>query len=186
MKIHIALCSILLLASGSAPANEDPEPEENNESPEMQAGMKRLLKCRKLFADGKEDEAMVLAQKSLDILVAPYPDLRNVGIGIVASDKYRIVVHVNTSEAERANPKPPITRPYSFHVYTKEEEPEFLYVLDFEHGHDDGKLASAALGRSHQGHINYGMIQIDAGFSQVKKRALEIIHSGIESGKARD
>ena len=133
------------------------------------------------FADGKEDEAMALAQKSVDIFVAPYPELENVGIGVIDNEKYRIVVHINTYRDERADPKPPITRPYSFLVYSKEEEPKFLYALDFEHGHDDGKLATAALGRMLNGHINYGIFDIAAKFSEVKKRALKIIASGIEA-----
>ncbi len=57
----------------------------------------------------------------------------------------------------------------------------FLYALDFEHGHDDGKLASADLGRMHREHINYGMVTIDAKFSEVKAWALEVIKSGIET-----
>lgn len=180
MRAQIIITALLAF-SGVAFADEKSKPAVSEESKELKLGKERLQECRKHFAEGKENEAMELAQQSLEIFVAPYPELRNLGIGVIDTEEYRIEVHVNTSEAERADPKPPITRPYSFVVYSKGDEPKFLYSLDFEHGHDDGKLASAALGRMHGGHINYGMVKTDAKFSEVKARALEVIKSSIET-----
>jgi hypothetical protein len=181
MKSLTIVVTALLLLGEIGVADDLAKPAAKAESKELTLGKERLKECRKLFADGKEDDAINLARESLKIFVAPFPNLRHVGIGVIDAEKYRIEIHINTSDAERADPKPPITRPYSFLVYSKGKEPKLLYALDFEHGHDDGKLASAALGRMHNGHVNHGMVEITAKFAEVKKQALQIINSGIET-----
>lgn len=181
MKTITIISVCLLISAGFGLADEPTQSAETVESKGLKLGKARLEECRKLFTEGNEDEAMKLANESIDVFVAPSPKLRNVGIGVINTEKYRIEVHINTSEAERAASKPPITRPYSFLVYSRGEKPKFLYALDFEHGHDDGKLASAALGRMRNGHINYGILDVSSKFSDVKKRALEIIKSEIET-----
>lgn len=177
---HILLPALLLLTTAiladerkstpqSAPAKE--------ESPELKKGQERVNECRRLFRDGKQNEAMKLAMDSIDIFVAPCPELRWIEIGTIETDKYRVVIHVNTTDDERAKVRKYIVRPYTFCVFPKEPEGKLIGVIDFEHGYNEkGGLESAALGRYSGGsHLNYGMIDTKADFTKVRDAALELI-----------
>lgn len=172
---HCAIAVVALLLCSSSPAYATIELQENT-SALVASGRARLEQCRRLFSSGRENEALELGLKSIDIFIAPYPELRRIDIGHIITQHHLIVVYLNTTEDERRTPEFPITRPYSFFVYTKEKEPLLLWKLDFEHGFKDGKLVSAAIGREVTNrHINYGLINVRAKFSDVKKRVLEVI-----------
>lgn len=175
---HPLLASLMLLISPLALAEDKavPKPEAPAESPELKKGRERLEECRKLFREGKENEAIKLASESMDIFVAPYPQLQWIDVGAIETDKYRVVIHVNTTEDERAKVKKFIVRPYTFCVFPKEPGAELLYVIDFEQGYDEGVLKSAALGRNADStHFNLGMLDTNSSFTAVRDVALKMI-----------
>src|SRR5687767_8583028 len=93
------LASLLLLSSSLLLADDKPasptKPEAPAESPELKKGRERLEECRKLFQEGKQNEAIQLATESVDIFVAPYLQLQWIDVGAFETDKYRVVIHVN-------------------------------------------------------------------------------------------
>jgi hypothetical protein len=156
-----------------APSTTPPAAEE---SPELKKGKERLEECRNLFRDGKQNEAIKLAIESTDIFVAPHPQLSWIDVGAIETEKYRVVIHVNTTEDERAKVKMNIVRPYTFCVFPKEPGGKLLYAIDYEHGYDEGVLKSAALGRYSGGsHLNYGMMDTKSDFTAVRDAALKLI-----------
>lgn len=172
---HYPLAILALLLCSIPPVHLIAEPEESS-TDLLATATARLDECRQLFSSGKEDEALELAQASVAMFTAPYPKLKRIDIGHIKTPRNLIVVYLNTTEDERRVPKPPISLPYSFFVYTNDEKPAFLYRLDFEHAFDDGMLVSAAIGQGVTNrHINYGLIATDTKFSDVKKRVLELI-----------
>ncbi|MEZ6133814.1 MAG: hypothetical protein R3C53_02780 [Pirellulaceae bacterium] len=133
-------------------------------------------KCRALFADGKEQEAIDHASIALAKFIKADNDLAWIGVGSIKTKQHRIYVHFNMGPKERAERKDGIVRPYSFRVWETGDEPDLVHVLDFEMGYSDGKVATAAIGEmTHQGHANYGIIDPKSDFAAVKKKVLEIL-----------
>ena len=173
------LCASLAVSEEKKATPQVTAPKQD--SPELRKGKERLEECRKLFREGKQNEAIKLATESVDVFVAPYPQLRWIDVGSLETEKYRVVIHVNTTEDERANPRKFIVRPYTFCVFPKEPDGKLLGVIDFEFGYNEkGVLESAALGRYTGGsHLNYGMIDIKADFGTVREAALELIKKDV-------
>jgi hypothetical protein len=183
--MHVILLTVLLMMAASSYADDEktapPVTSTKEDSPELKKGKERLQECRKLFSEGKQDEAIKLAINSIDVFVAPYPQLRWIDIGVIETEKYRVIIHVNTTEDERASVKKYIVRPYTFCVFPKEQDSKLIGVIDFEHGYDEkGVLETAALGRYTDGsHLNYGIIDTKSNFTTVRDRALELIKKDI-------
>lgn len=110
-------------------------------------------KCRALFADGKEQEAIDHAAVTLEKFIKAKNDLAWIGIGSIKTEKHRIDVHYNMGRKERAEKKDGIVRPYSFRVWSTGDTPELVHILDFEIGYSDGEALTAAIGEmTDQGH----------------------------------
>ncbi len=183
MRFTLPILALAFLTSTGLAEEKKSEPAKTAEvedSPELRKGKERLEECRKLFREGKQNEAIKLAIESIDIFVAPFPQLRWVDVGAIETGKYRVVIHVNTTEDERAKKKEYIVRPYTFCVFPKEPEAKLLYVIDYEHGYSEGVLQTAALGRYSGGsHHNYGMIDPKADFTTVRDAALALVKKDI-------
>jgi hypothetical protein len=133
-------------------------------------------KCRALFADGKEQEAINHAAITLGKFIQAKNDLAWLGIGSIKTERYRIDVHYNMGPKERAESKDGIVRPYSFRVWDAGDDPGLVHILDFELGYSEGKVVTAAIGEmTRQGHANYGVIDPKSDFATVKKKVLEIL-----------
>ncbi|CAD72549.1 MAG TPA: hypothetical protein DDX19_06795 [Rhodopirellula baltica] len=138
--------------------------------------MLRYGKCRALFADGKEQEAIDHASITMAKFIKAEKDLAWIGLGSIETKQHRIDVHFNMGPKERAERKDGIVRPYSFRVWEKGDNPDLVHVLDFELGYSNGKVATAAIGEmTSQGHGNYGIIDPQSDFAAVKKEVLEIL-----------
>ena len=97
-------------------------------------------------------------------------------LGSISTDDYKIDVHFNMEDRERADKKEGIVRPLSFRVWTKDDEPKLLRILDFELAYFEGELMSAAIGEKvEDGHANLGIVDPKSDFDTIKKRVLEIV-----------
>src|ERR1044071_4106021 len=121
--------------------------------------MLHYRKCQALFAKGKEQEAVDHAAVALAKFKATDSKLAWMGLGSITNGSYRIDVHYNMGASERAEKKDGIVRPYSFRVWTTNEEPKLVRILDFELAYLDGELMSAAIGATtREGHSNFGVV----------------------------
>ena len=85
----------------------------------------------------------------------------------------RVSVRFNMGPNER---KPPvdfgIVRPVSFIVH----KGGLREVIDYEIGYMDGKPSTAAFGQMIDGaHANFGMVELDAGYDKIRKKAIDLI-----------
>jgi hypothetical protein len=61
-------------------------------------------------------------------------------------------------------------------LHHAEKEVKLLEIIDFEIGIMDGKPGTAALGQSLGGvHANFGMLETDANYEDIRKKAVELI-----------
>lgn len=144
---------------------------ENSDDP-----MLHYRKCQALFASGKEQEAIDYSTVALKKFKESKDDLAWMLLGSIATDDYKIDVHYNMGDRERADKKEGIVRPLSFRVWTKANEPKLVRILDFELAYFEGELISAAIGEKvEDGHANLGIVDPKSNFNAIKKRVLEIV-----------
>jgi hypothetical protein len=138
--------------------------------------MLHYRKCQALFATGKEQEALDHAAVALAKFKAAGNNLAWMGLGSFTTEKYRVDVHYNMGQRERAEKKDGIVRPYSFRVWTRDTDPKLVRILDFELGYFGGELLTAAVGEmTGTGHANFGIVDPKSEFAKIKKKVLEII-----------
>lgn len=138
--------------------------------------MLHYKKCQALFAMGKEQESVDHAKIALEKFIKAKVDLARMNLGTIKTDKYKIDVDYNMGSKERAENKEGIVRPFSFRVWTINNEPKLIRVLDFELAYFKGELMSAAIGEMKDGtHINFGIIDAKSSFETIKKNVLEIV-----------
>ena len=138
--------------------------------------MLHYKKCRALFAIGKEQEAIDHAAVALSKFKEAKEELTWMLIGSIMTDDYKIDVHYNMGDRERADKKEGIVKPFSFHVWTKDDESKLVRILDFELAYFEGELMSAAIGEDVDGgHANLGIIDPKSNFDTIKKRVLKIV-----------
>ena len=149
------------------------------QSAEQKAGIARLEECRKLWNSGDQDAAVKKATESLEVFTAAFPGKKWVNVGTIELDKVNVEIHINMTEEERAKVKDLIVTPYTFCDFAKGEKRKLHYVLDYEQGWDKGKLETAAIGRyAGSTHINYGMVETTAKFTEIREKALKLIKEG--------
>jgi len=138
--------------------------------------MLHYKKCQVLFALGKEQEAIDHAVVTLSKFKKAKEDLAWMLIGSIMTDDYKIDVHYNMGERERAEKKEGIVRPYSFRVWSKDTDTELIRILDFELAYFEGELMSAAIGEMNKdGHVNLGIVDPKSDFDTIKKKVLQIV-----------
>ena len=102
--------------------------------------MLHYKKCRALFAIGKEQEAIDHAAVALSKFKGAKEELAWMLIGSIMTDDYKIDVHYNMGDRERADKKEGIVKPFSFRVWTKDDESKLVRILDFELAYFEGCL----------------------------------------------
>ena len=135
-----------------------------------------VLKCKTLFAAGKQQESVDFANVAMGKYVKANDDSDRIILGTIMTDKYRIDVHVNMGMKERAKVKHGMIRPYSFHVWSLDTPASQIKTLDFEIMCIRGMPMTAAVGEMHAGiHSNYGTVDTDVDFATVKAKVLAIL-----------
>ena len=138
--------------------------------------MLHYRKCQALFAAGKQQEAIDHAKVAMDAFIKANNNLAWMLLGSIKTDKYRIDVHYNMGPKERAEKRDMIVKPYSFRVWTLDEEPKLERTLDFEIAYFGGEAMTAAIGSTTpRGRNNFGMLETDADFATVKAKVLNIL-----------
>lgn len=133
-------------------------------------------KCQALFSKGKEQEAVDYASIALEKFIKAKVDLAWLHLGTIKTGKFKIDVHFNMGPKERAEKKVGIVRPLSFRVWTIEEKPKLVRIIDFELAFFDNKLVSAAIGEMQDGsHINFGVLDEKSKFEIIKKKVIDIV-----------
>ncbi len=133
-------------------------------------------KCQALFAMGKEQAAIDHAPTALKKFKESNDGLAWLLLGSITTDHYKIDVHYNMGDRERADKKDGIVRPFSFRVWTKDDEPKLVRILDFELAYFEGELISAAIGEQVEDeHANLGIVDPKSNFDAIKKKVLEIV-----------
>ena len=141
-------------------------------------------KCRMLFAKGMEQEAIDYAAVVMEKIIASGDEQRKgFLVGTFPTEKHRIHVIYNTTRAERAEHKMWIVRPYSFHVWTRDDPPEFLKSIDWEFNYAGGVPITAAVGEMKGvNHVNYGVLPVESDFATVKAWVLRVLEKEVVVG----
>ena len=176
-------CVMLVCAASVAWAQEQ-EPKELSPLEQAEAQIAatpddptpHYRKCQALFASGKQQEAVDYASTAMEKFIQAKDNLAWMGLGSIKTDKHRIDVHFNMGPKERAEKRDLIVKPYSFRVWTLDEEPSLVQILDFEIGYFGGEPMTAAIGEQKPGmHLNFGMLKTDADFAAVKTKVLAVL-----------
>jgi hypothetical protein len=177
------MCAMMLCVTAVAYAQETKTLEQIEE--QLKAApddpMLHYRKCQALFAAGKQQEAIDGAKIALGKFIQAENKLSWMLLGSIQTDTYKIDVHYNMGPMERAarmEPPPRIamTRPYSFRVWSLDEPPKLVRVLDFEIAVLGGKPSTAAIGEMSGGiHSNFGMVEADSDFATVKAAVLSVL-----------
>ena len=174
LTLLIAILAFPLLAADEPLRDLDKIEAALNSAPDDP--MLHYRKCQALFAKGKEQGAVDHAAVALAKFKAAGNNLSWMLLGWIKTNGYKIDVHYNMSEHERAEKRDLIVRPYSFRVWTTNTEPKLVRILDFELAYLDGNLLSAAIGEeTRNGHANFGIVDPKSDFATIKKKVLEII-----------
>ena len=135
-----------------------------------------VLKCKMLFATGKQQESINFANVMLEKFIKANDDLAGIILGAITTDKNKIDLHFNMGEKERAKVKHGVVRPYSFHVWSLHEPAPQIRTLDFEIVYIRGLPMTAAVGEmTHGMHSNFGTVETDSDFATVKAKVLSIL-----------
>ena len=141
--------------------------------------MLHYRKCQALFAAGKHQEAIDFAKVALGKFVQAEHSLAWMRLGSIKTDKYKIDVHYNMGpmeRAERTKVRMLMTRPYSFRVWSLEDNPQLIRVVDFEISYGSGTPMTAAVGEMRGSmHTNFGILETDADFATVKAKVLSVL-----------
>ncbi len=135
-----------------------------------------LQRAQQLMKDGKPDEGYKTAKRAMAQFIAEESKRQSMLLESIVLKDRRIDVHVNMGPAERKPPQDGIVRPLSFRVWSKGDRPRLLKTIDFEIGMFGGRSLTAALGvTTPSGHGNYGILPVDASYSKIKKKLLEVV-----------
>ena len=124
----------------------------------------------------RHNEGHDAAKKAMEAFVnkginLPWLRIEEIDLGSVKVD-----VHLNKGPRERRPPQFGIVRPLSFRILKKGDAPTLVETIDFEIGMLNGKPGTVALGMQQgRAHANFGMLDKDAKYDQIRKKALALI-----------
>ncbi len=135
-----------------------------------------LQKAKCLMTLGKRAEGYETAKLAMAALEKKNNSLAWTILEQIDLPLVRVDVHFNMGPQERHHPQDGIIRPLSFRVWAKTTEPKILCIIDFEIAMTDGKPSTAALGStSAQMHENYGMLDVNASYDEIRSKLLELV-----------
>jgi hypothetical protein len=140
-------------------------------------GMALYRQAQSQMKEGQRQAGFETAKKAMEQLISEGGELPWL---LLESETLeggrRVDVHLNMGPRERKMPENGIVRPLSFRVWSDDEEPKLLKVIDFEIGRVSGQSMTAAIGETSEGvHSNYGILDVDAPYEEIRKKVLEIV-----------
>ena len=127
------------------------------------------------------DQGYEAAKQAMERFIAKKSTLAWMLLEHIDLGTLRVDVHFNMGPRERKPPDIGIVRPLSFRVWKKGEDAkgpgQLLEILDFEIGMTGGQPSTAALGMTMRGggHANFGILDTDAKYVDIRTKALELI-----------
>ena len=156
-----------------APTSEVPPPDTD---PAGQDAMSLYRASQALMKEGKLEEGYESARKAMQQFVAEDVDLPWMMLESIQAGDNRIDVHFNMGERERKMPEDGIVRPLSFRIWSGGDDSTLLQVIDFEIGRSNGQSLTAAIGEmTESGHANYGILDVDASYKDIRQRVIELV-----------
>ena len=169
-------------SSASPPAENQAAETQTAETgpPESSAAGKDAMtlyrEAQGLMKEGRSEEGYRTAALAMKQFVAEDIDLPWMLLESVEAGDRRIDIHFNMGESERNLPDDGIVRPLSFRIWSGDQEPELIQVLDFEIGRFGGRSLTAAIGEmTDTGHANYGILETDASYETIRQRVIDIV-----------
>jgi hypothetical protein len=146
------------------------------EKEEAVFGIEIFREAQALFKSGQLAEGYELALKAKEKLIEEEFEIAWLILESIVLEDKRIDVHLNLGERERELPENGIVRPLSFRVWTLDDDPEILQIIDFEIGRMQGKSMTAALGaKVDLGRVNFGMLEVDDSYETIRQRVLDLV-----------
>jgi len=169
-----------LLASFHGYAQEDPEETlkelESRVAEDPDDPMLLYRKAQCLMKLGKPEAGYQTAKDAMALFIKKGNNLSWMMLEQIDLGRVRVDVHFNMGPRERQPPEMGIIRPLSFRIWSKEEEPDLLEIIDFEIGLFDGKPSTAALGQmTGEMHANFGMLDTDATYTTIRDRLIALV-----------